>query len=197
MAALSIEDVLQQAESNPRIVSARVLLRQDLSVRHAELDAELNTSLTRDALGSSIADGGLPRGLADEIAALEAEIESAKVEFKFRAVGRRAWADLLAKHPPTKQQVAADRRATFNPETFPIAAIAACCCEPEGIDEAAVRRLEDALSDAQFSILWDACVDANLGGGVTPKSLLAGRILQASGRSGTTAASEEFPAASS
>lgn len=195
--APTLSDILSQAEANPRTVAVKVLLRQDLATRHAELSAELDASLTREALSTSLGDGGSPRRLAEQISALEAEIEDAKVEFKFKAAGRRAWADLLAKHAPTKQQVAADKRVTFNPETFPIAAIATCCIVPEGIDEAAVHRLEDVLSDAQFSLLWNACVDANLGGGDSPKSLAAGRILQASSRSATTAASGESPEANS
>jgi len=128
--------------------------------------------------------------------ALQGEMEAAKVEFRFRNIGRKAWADLLAAHPPTKEQ-RTDLKTDHNPETFPVAAIAASCSEPAGMSEDAVRRLEAALTDSQFTVLWRACVDANLGGVEVPKSLAAGRILQVNGRSANTAALAVSRAASS
>lgn len=192
----SIDDILTQAE-NPeyvRVATARVLLRQDLVARHAELESQLVDAKARDLLHN---ERDAAPALAREIEALQAEMDAARVEFRFRNIGRKAWADLLAKHPPTPQQVKADRRTTFNPETFPIAAIAASCDRPSGVDEKAVERLEASLSDAQFSQLWNACVDANLGGADLPKSLMAGAILRANERSGNTAAAGESLAASS
>lgn len=194
---LTLDEILSQAE-NPEYVrraTARVLLRQDLIARHAELEAELQHAVTRDALTN---DPDRAPGIRDEILALEAEMKAAEAEFVFKSVGRKKWADLLAKHPPTKAQAAADRRTLFNPETFPIAAIAASCASPEGMDEAAVRRLEAGLSDAQFSLLWNACIDANLGGGDLPKSILAAGLTRLTSEpSATTAAPEESPEASS
>ena len=186
----TLDDILAAAENrdHARTATVRVLLRQDLAAKHAELDAELTAASARDQL---VNEPDRAPALAADIEALEAEMEAAKVEFRFRSIGRKAWADLLAKHPPSKAQMQADRRTTFDPETFPIAAIAASCIIPEGMDEAAAKRLETALSDAQFSQLWNACIDANLGGVDLPKSLTAGLIRRVSGRSATTAAPGE------
>lgn len=195
MADLSLDEVLSQAE-NPsyvRVATARVLLRQDLVAKHAELSDELEAAIQRDA---TVNERDRAPDIAKQIEALDAEIAAAKVEFRFRSIGRRAWADLLAKHPPTKQQ-AKEQRVDHNPLTFPLAAIAASCVLPEGIDLDAVKRLEASLTDAQFTALWRACIDANMGGTEDPKSLTAGLIRQVSERSGRTPASEGSLAASS
>lgn len=189
-----LASVLADAE-NPayvRSASAKILLRQDLTRRLAELQAEFEAAVSDTAMAQT--DEG--RRVAKEITALKAEIDEAKVEFRFHNIGRRAWADLLLKHPPTKEQ-ARTLKVDHNPETFPIAAIAASCVEPEGMDEAAVKRLEAALTDSQFTALWAAAVEANIGGDAPKADLLSGLIARLSGQSGTTAVSEESPEASS
>lgn len=193
----SIAEILAQAE-NPayiRVATAKVLLRQDLLARHAELDAELERAIVDDAQENRIPIA--PR-LAAELIELQQEIDAAKVEFRFRSIGKRAWADLLAAHPPTKEQKRADPRCTFNPVTFPAAAIAAACIEPK-ISADEVRRLEAALNDSQFDILFERCINAQIGGTESPKSLTAGAILRVSSQfeSSATAVDEQSLAASS
>jgi hypothetical protein len=127
---------------------------------------------------------------------LEDQMEAAKTSFTFRAIGRKAWADLVAKHPPTKAQLKVDPQADVDPESFPVAAIAASCVEPALTLEQA-QRIESAVTDVQWRVLYGACLTVNVGTSDLPKSVLAGLILQTSERSVTTAASEESPAASS
>ncbi len=193
MTGLTATDILAQAE-NPaytRVATARVLLRQDMVAKHRELEAELTAAVARDATTN---ERDQAPEIARQIEALEAEMETAKVEFRFRAVGKKAWADLLAKHPPLKEHK--ELRVDHNPETFPIAAIAASCVSPE-LSEDDVRRLEVAMTDAQFTVLWRGCIDANIGGVESPKSLAAGQILRVNERSGTTAVPAASPEASS
>jgi hypothetical protein len=192
-----LADILAEAE-NPdyvRVATAKVLLRQDLVARHTELEVELAEAIARDSQ-SNDPDEAPP--IAHQLAALEDEMEAARVEFRFRNIGKKAWADLLKDHPPTKEQLAADKRVDHNPAEFPIAAMAASCQSPK-MDDAAVRRLEAALTDSQFTALWRACLEANLGGADVPKSLAAGRILQVNGRyaSSVSAAAVLSAAASS
>jgi hypothetical protein len=193
----SIDDILAAAR-NPqfvRIAVARVLLRQDLLTRHADLTGKLEDLLaTRDSIDT-------PAGaaeLAAEIGALEAEMEAERVEFRFAALSRRDWADLLRAHPPTKEQRQqfAGRTIDHNPETFPHAAIAASCADPKMTAEQ-VAELEAVLLQSQFDLLWAKCLEANLGGAELPKSLAAGRIRQANGASSTTARNAESRGASS
>lgn len=185
----SIDEILAVAEDpdHRRTATVRILLRQDLTARHTELDQQLAAAIVDD--GRLNRDPVAPE-LAQQLADLETELDDARVAFTVRAVGRRAWADLLAQHPPTQQQRNHNPHLDHNPETFPIAALAASAIDPV-ITVDAARRLEAALNTAQFQLLWQAVLDVNVGGGGLPKSRTAGLILRASGGSVTTAAPEE------
>lgn len=187
----TIDDLL--AEIQPRTSVARVLLRQDLVEQHAALDAELNAAMIADKHENRTP---VAPGLARQLAELEAEIEEAKRSFHFKALGTRAWKKLIGEHPPTKEQLKAIKGVDHNPETFPIAAIAASCTSPV-MTAGQVADLEERLNQTQFNQLWEACLDANVGGGRDPKSLTAGLILRTSAHSASTAALEELRAASS
>lgn len=187
-----IEAILAEAE-NPdyvRVAVARVLLRQDLITRHEALQADLARAVADDER-----ENRMPQApaIADEILELEQQISDAKVEFRFRSIGRRAWADLLAAHPPTKEQRQADVRVDHNPATFPIAAIVASCVEP-AMTETDVVRLERALNSSQFDALWVKCLDVNLGGLSDPKDRVASFIArQASSPSDDSATTTDEP----
>lgn len=189
----SLDEILSAAE-NPayyRVATAVVLPRQDLDDRYRQLDDAL-TAASLDSDRTLARSGELKR-LATEMEELRAEMEAELVEFRFRSIGTQAWLDLLAKHPPPKQKVEEARRRgevapDHNEETFPVAAIAVSCFDPEGLTVDAVKRLRVAWNPAQFSRLWAACVDANTGGGEIPKaSPAAGLILRASERFADTA----------
>lgn len=191
----SIDDILAEAENEQfvRVATARVLLRQDLAARHEALAAQLDAA-NKGPVGMDTDER--VRDLAQQLVDLEAEIDGCKREFKFRNIGKRAWADLLAKHPPTDKQRKADGRVDHNPETFPLAAIAAASHDPVMSAEQ-VERLEKSLTSTQFDMLWLKTVEANLGGVTDPKSRAAGLILGTNDESATTAANEESPDRSS
>lgn len=191
----SITDILTVAEdpSHRRTATVRILLNQDLEARHRELELRLVEELTGDDRFNR---EPVAPDVAAEIVALEAEIEAAKVTFVVRAIGRKDWSDLVAKHPPTEAQRRTGARLDFNPESFPVAALAACAVDPE-MTPAQAQRLEAAVNSSQFDTLWAAVLDVNVGGLSSPKSLIAGRIHRPSGASVTTAAAEESPEASS
>jgi hypothetical protein len=195
MSEPSLDEILETAEDPAfvRVATARILLRQDLVARHVELDAALTTAITDDARYNRTPQAP---GLARQLRDLEDETEAAKVEFRFRAIGRRAWADLMWKHPPTKDQTRYEKRLDHNPETFPVAAMTASCVKPEGMTLEAMQRLERSLNDTQFKLLWVACLEANTGMDA-PKSVAAGAILRVNGGSVTTAAPAASPGVSS
>lgn len=87
--------------------------------------------------------------IAEQIQAARAEAEAAEVALTFQAIGSTAWAKLLAEHPPAK-----GRPGSFNPETFPPAAIAATLIDPSGFTVDKVIRLLDGLNDGAFQRLW-------------------------------------------
>ncbi len=185
----SIADILADAKNVDyvRVAIAKVLIRQDLLADHADLETEL-AALTAGEVGLGTSDAA--HEVAEKLAALEADIEVARVEFRFRQVGKKTWADLLVTHPPTREQRQARPALDHNPATFPVAAIAASCIDPAmTVDE--VGELEQVLNQSQWDALWSKCLEANMGGAEAPKSVAAGLILRRNGASATTAVSGE------
>lgn len=206
----SLDDILAQAD-NPeyvRVATARVLLRQDLLARKDELEEAIKVEAAVDARENRTP---VALGLARDMEALDVEIEAAKVEFKFRSVGKRLWADLLAAHPPTKDQTSRIRGLDHNPLTFPCAAVALSYVDPADPgwrpelkgDEFTQRlakftRLFDRLNASQWEMLWTKCVDANLGFDTPGKSQAASLLLRlANGQSAKPRTISESPEASS
>jgi len=189
-AETTIDDIL--SEITARTITARVLLRQDLVERHAELVAALQTAITADAREASMEGGGAAPAAAQAVVDFEAEIDHAMRDFVFKGIGKRGWSDLLKQHPPTKEQLKLQPRLDHNPETFPAVAVAKSCLSPAMTVEQA-RQLEERLDLTQWSQIWQACLSANIGDPTAPKSSVAGGILRASAAFATTAASEASP----
>lgn len=182
----SIDEVL--AGFRPVEKTVRILLDARLADEHAELEQRL-LGARRD---SGLANDDVPQ-VAARLAELEERMETEATPFTFRSVGRQKWRKLLGEHPPTAEQ--ARDGLDHNPDTFPLAAIAASCVAPAmTVDD--VVRLDAVLNVAQFDRLWAGCLSANLSGGENPKSV-AGAILRSSAAPGTTASPEESLAASS
>lgn len=147
----------------------------DLIARFEQLQADYVSA--RSSLTQSIDDSS--DTIAAEIAEMEAHLAQYEVTFKVKGLPRRQWADLMAAHPPTPAQRKADSRADFNPDTFPVKAIAACLVFPAMTVEQ-VEELEDGdengvggLTDAQFNTLFNAVVMVNQAGLAAPKSPVA------------------------
>jgi len=169
----------------PHTVEARICTRFDLLDQHIKLEQDL-AAATTDARRKT---------LARKVLKIEAEIEAVEKVFTFADIGGQ-WLDLIGKHPPTKDQLAADPKLDHNPESFPIAAVAASSSSPD-LTEDQVKKLRGKLQFVQWQKLWAATLEANLGMAIVPKSLLAGLVLRQNGGSETTPAPEESPAASS
>lgn len=185
----SVDDFLDDFEAPTTVV--RICPRVDLRDRHAAADRALSDAVGRGS--SSLADDG-PKQLAAEVRAIEDEIEAATREFRFRALSRRRWRALLAEHHPQKPHKT--EGLDFNPETFPVAAIAACAVEPEMTVEEA-ERLADRIPLGEFERMWGAVLQVNLGVSDAPKSVLATATLRMNGAFSTSAAHGESPEASS
>lgn len=127
-------------------------------------------------------------GLAEQIQLLEDELAASEVTFTFRALGRRAYAKLLAEHPPTDEQKADaeenNLRVSYNNDTFPPALLAAACITPEHTTVEDMTDVWENWSEGQVAPLWAACLTANMAGAdVGPKSLIASEILGGSAKS--------------
>src|SRR5690606_3041505 len=138
--SFSLDDVLAAASPVERVVSVCVAGKLIGEYEH------LKTKMERgfQSLGGNAK-------LRDQLAELERKIDAATYDFRFRALSPKAWSDLVAQHPDKSGN------KLFNIETFPTAAIAACCVEPEGMDDPEkVAALLDKLSTAQQAELFDA-----------------------------------------
>jgi hypothetical protein len=194
-----ISDVLAQAEDvdNRPTATVRMLLRQDLARQHADLETELEQAIVGDRNENRTP---VAPTIAAQIVDLERQMDEAKVAFTFRAMGRRDWVELVAAHPPTKAQLTAVAAMSldplkrpgldFNPDTFPVAAVAKSCINPAmSLDDA--KKLERAITDSQWAQLWDAAIRVNVGSTDPKASRAAGLILRLKERSESTAAPEE------
>lgn len=186
----SVDDFLGEFEAPT--VEVPVCPRADLLEEHRRLDRELAEAGKRGDIGGLAGSG--TRQLAEQVRDLETQIEGATRTFRFRALSRRRWLALQAQHPPSKADKADGWG--YNPETLPVAAIAACAVEPTMTEEQA-GKLADLLPLGEFSRIWVAVNNLNLGANEAPKSVLATAILRTNGASSTTAAPEESLEASS
>lgn len=172
-----------QAEFTPAQRTVAVCFDGTLATRIDDLEAELEN-----------ADGPTAGAIAQELAALHDQVKAKARPFVIQAIGN-AWRDLLNEHPPAADQLRIG--LAFDPATFPIAAIAACCVVPV-IDEAQSRWLFEHLAVGQWRRIWQACLDLNMvGEDAVGKSLSSTARLLLSVRSSTTASPEESPGASS
>lgn len=165
-----------------------------LAKKHAELER-----LIQQKMGQSSSLGGDSelREMASALQELEQRMDERTKVYKFRGLAPARWRALKAEHPPTKEHKAGG--LDFNPDTFPAAAIAACCVEPQmTLAEAKALEADESVSSGDFELLCDGVFTANMGVLTdTPKSVLATAILRMNGASLTTAAPEASPGASS
>lgn len=185
----SVDDFLGEFEAPT--VEVQICPRADLLEQHRLLDRQL---AEESGKGAGTLAAGPPKDLAEQLAALEETIEQGTRTFKFRALSRRRWRSLLGAHPPLKQHKADG--LDFNPETFPVAAVAACAVEPAMTPEQA-EQVADAIPLGEFEKMWAAVLQVNLGASDVPKSVLATTILRMNGAYSTTAPPEASREASS
>ncbi len=183
-----LDELIGRAKPRETVVS--ICFRGDLVDRHDELERQMATGSGEPTLS------GNPQivELANEIDQVEQELEAESITVRVRGLSRKAWADLLAAHPPSREQLS---RGLDNDErTFPAAAIAACADEPALTVEKA-EELAEHLPVGEWMKLWMAVLGLNLGSLQTPKSAAAAAVRHMNGASLVTPPTEESPAASS
>lgn len=95
--------------------------------------------------------------------------EAGVIRFRVRSLGRKAWEELIEAHPPTPEQAAeaAPDLLGWNPETFPVAALAACVAvvdEGEPVDlteEQAAELWNDGLNKGEAINIINRVVEIN------------------------------------
>lgn len=186
---MNLDDLIATAQ--PRTEVVRICARGDLVAAHAEAMRALDEATRADdALsGSPAVDEALAR-----VREVEAEQDAATMEFTVTAVPRKVWADLLAAHPPSKEQ----RRAghVYNPDSFSIGLVTACVTDPE-MSEDQAQKLTEVLHAAEWNKLENTAFRLNTTATPAPKLPAATALVRANGQSSTTPRSEESPEAGS
>lgn len=189
MGAADFEQIL--AGVRPKTVTVRVCLRGDLLAQHEALERELAQARRDDAVESR---HDLAPGVARRLQELEAELDAAAVEFTFRAIGQKAWTDLLVQHKPNEEH--REVGYEFNPTTFPQVAMAAAAVEPM-MTEAQAQQLFAAVNFGQWQQLWRGCLAVNVEGSTVPFSAAASAVLRGYETKSESLTNNESPAASS
>jgi len=147
--------------------------RHDITKQIKDLERELSAAEDTDRRNKGMA-AHKPQapGIAEKIAALEAEAEADAIPVTFVEIGKKAWRDLEDEHPPTEEQneELAEGKLRHNPETFPAAAMAASCVEPAGLTAEDFEAMGEDFGEGEFERLWNACILANFQRRELPRS---------------------------
>lgn len=162
----SIEDVLAMAK--PRQAEARLCLAGDLASKADHLAEQIELAASRPP-PSSLAEVDPRRELEAELEKVYAAMRPSEVTFRFQALGRVAYSDLLAAHA-ARPNVADD--GAWNNDTYPSALIAACCIEPAMTVEQ-VEQLDEVLNQRQRNVLFNTAWSAQVGETQVPTSRAA------------------------
>lgn len=163
------------SEATPDRQEVTVCFDRRLLSSLAKARADLDDIPKTDTLG----DDAL-RAARDTVADLEAQVAAATHALVFEGIGWAAWRDLLAKHPPHKDQAETFLKAVqlgfmphsivnvgYHAETFIPAAIAASCTEP-GISTHEAQEMLRFSPPGVIERVWTAVLEVNLAGNSDP-----------------------------
>lgn len=173
------------ATAAPRTTTVQVCGRGDLASEHERLALELRALMMDPDTG--LAGNPEIQRVAQAISDLEDEMAGCTIDVTVKALSRNAWADLVAAHPPSREQARAGE--DIDPKTFPVAALAACSYEPTITTDQA-QSLAGKLPVGEWQKLWAAVASLNMVPTTVPKLKAATALLEANGTSSTTSGPE-------
>ncbi|MER7155038.1 hypothetical protein [Streptomyces lydicus] len=161
-----ITEILKRARPRERSVTLCLAGDEAAEVERLERQmAELSDTWQPDNLGAK----NPAEALAKRIRAARERMRKSETEFTFRAMGDKAWSDLIAAHPGGKGQ-------SFDPETFPKALVAAACVDPVMTADQTTELFE-VLNQGQRDELWQAAFEVNTESTSVPFSVSASAML--------------------
>lgn len=122
--------------------------------------------------------------IARQLQAARDLAEQSRVEFALQALSHRAWARMIAEHPPTPEQLAdapVSRKPEFNLDTLPGALVRAQLLSPNPGTAEDWAEFWDDLSDGQMAALWGNAQILQMGDGSLGKSETLSEILSSYG----------------
>ncbi|HEX6873684.1 MAG TPA: hypothetical protein VF163_21505 [Micromonosporaceae bacterium] len=172
---MDVKGILAAAKLAER--SVPLCLQPDLVAELQRLERDLADAERVEKASGSLG-GGETHVLAERIQALREQMAEHTVELVVRALPRLQWRDLLAAHPP-REGNDADKALGVNEDTFFDALVRLCTVSPQ-LDGDDWGRLEQVLSDGQWSALTNAAWAVNARDVDVPFSPRASRILASS-----------------
>lgn len=169
------------AAARPAERTVPLCLRGDLVAEFEDLDRQLEQA--RRSAGDSLAAGSDVVVISQQLEALRAQMQAATKTFRLRALPRRQWRELVAAHPPRRDDNGKPLESDtigVNADSYFDAVIRASVVEPKLTGEQWTRLLDEVLSDRQFDQLADAAWGLNRRDVEVPFSRAASRILQTS-----------------
>ncbi len=161
-----IKDILAQA--TPREHTVRICLAGDVAAEVERLEADL--AATSSWQQQSLAEANPGIEIAERIKDARERMQAAEVPFTFRALGDKAWSDLVAEHPGKTPDEA------WDDETLAPALVAACAIDPV-MTPKDVDALFETLNLGQRQELINAAWSVNSEGTSVPFALHASAIL--------------------
>lgn len=171
LAKPSLDDLLASAALPEKTVEVYLAGRVVAEIEEAERELR-----DQRANAQTMADRGRTRQIAERIEALRAEMQSSALVVRLRGLNRKAWAALLAEHPPRRDQDV-DKQLGYNVDTFFPALIRACIIDPV-LDDAQWEQLDAVLSSSQYDALADAALAVSRRKVDVPFSFAASATLQ-------------------
>lgn len=142
-------------------------------IRHLEQKYEAAVEAEKSS-ARLLSDAATSADIAEDHEALVAEAELSALEIRVRALGRREWRELVAAHPPRKDN-RADQAVGVNEETFKDVLVAASIVSPDLSDDDL-----DSISDIDNDRLYFAAFALNRLEAPSPKAHLVSPLNQAS-----------------
>ncbi|MFR0351785.1 hypothetical protein [Streptomyces sediminimaris] len=161
-----ITEILKKAR--PREHTVRICLAGDVAAEVDRLEKQL--AAVSEWRPASIADQHPGVEIAEQIAAAREKMRAAEAEFTFRALGAKAWSDLVAQHPGKTEDQA------YDAETLAPALVSASAVDPVMTPEQ-VDELFEHLNNGQREELIGAAWVVNGEATSVPFSLAASAIL--------------------
>ena len=141
------------AAASAREVTVQVCLAGDAAGEVEALQQELGE--LGEWQPTSLGEANPAYELQTRLEAARRRVRESSVEFRFRALGHRAYSNLLAAHPAPDGSKEPYDAATFLP-----AVLAACCVEPS-LTPAQVDRLLDVVNDGTARTLFATALAVN------------------------------------
>jgi hypothetical protein len=174
----TLADVLAVTTPAERVVS--LCVAGDLFAEHQRLEAELEKAHDDGISTRKLNEESPVHKIAKQIQALEAKMAKHTFDFRFRALRKHEWSTLMTAHGP-RDDSDVDDRFGFNMETFPPAAVRACCVSPDGMDADEFDGFWETLNSGQRDrLFFRGAWAVNQEGVSVPKSVTASAALQSS-----------------